>query len=94
MIIGFDQAMEIFKLAAVVLAFYFMYRSFPPQQTAELIKELSAAAKTTKTPVDDLLVDVVKLLNELRLQQPVLPAPPSEPLADDGGELTITKLEL
>ena len=66
MTIGFDELMQILQLAAIVLAFFWMNRSFPPGPTAELIERLSKTSEKTETKVDDVLVDIVKMLNDMR----------------------------
>lgn len=65
----FDQVFQILILATVVVVFWWSHRSFPPQQTAQLIQQLTEASQQTQTKLDDVLVDVVKLLNELRASQ-------------------------
>ncbi len=62
----FDQVFQLLILAVVVLLFWWSHRSFPPQQTAELIEQLTIASEKTQTQLDDVLVEVAKLLNDLR----------------------------
>lgn len=62
----FDQVFQLLILAVVVLLFWWSHRSFPPQQTAELIERLTIASEKTQTQLDDVLVEVAKLLNDLR----------------------------
>ncbi|GEM_PF-956265 len=62
----FDQLFQLLVLAVVVIVFWWTHRSFPPQQTAELIQQLMSASKQTQTRVDDVLVEIASLLNTLR----------------------------
>lgn len=61
---AFEQVMQILILVAVVLVFWWSHRSFPPQQTAELLQRLTEASEQTQTRLDDLLVTIAKLLHE------------------------------
>ena len=65
----FEQLFQILTLGAVVLVFWWSHRSFPPQQTAQLIQQLTEASQKTQTQVDDVLVEFAKLLNDLRANQ-------------------------
>ncbi len=58
----FEQVLQLLILAIVVLVFWWTHRSFPPQQTAQLLKDLTEASKQTQTRIDDVLVQVAKLL--------------------------------
>ena len=64
----FEQVFQILILGAVVLIFWWSHRSFPPQQTAQLIQQLTEASHKTQTQVDDVLVEIAKLLNDLRME--------------------------
>jgi hypothetical protein len=65
----FEQLFQILTLGSVVLIFWWSHRSFPPQQTAQLIQQLTEASQKTQTQVDDVLVEIAKLLNDLRANQ-------------------------
>ena len=65
----FDQLFQIMTLAAVVLVFWWSHRSFPPQPTAQLIQQLADASQKTQTQVDDMLVEIARLLNDLRIEK-------------------------
>ena len=65
----FEQVFQILVLASVVLVFWWSNRSFPPQQTAELIKQLTEASQQTQTRLDDVLVEIALLLNDLRMDE-------------------------
>jgi hypothetical protein len=65
----FEQVFQILSLLAVVLVFWWSHRSFPPQQTAQLIQQLTEASHKTQTQLDDVLVEVAKLLNDLRVDE-------------------------
>ncbi len=65
----YEQIFQLLILAVVVLVYWWSHRSFPPQQTADLIQRLSEASQRTETKVDDLLVEIARLLNELRRAQ-------------------------
>lgn len=65
----FEQVFQILSLLAVVLVFWWSHRSFPPQQTAQLIQQLTEASQKTQTQLDDVLVEVAKLLNDLRVDE-------------------------
>jgi len=65
----FEQVFQILILASVVLVFWWSHRSFPPQQTAQLIQQLTEASQTTQTQVDDILVGIAILLNDVRTEQ-------------------------
>jgi hypothetical protein len=69
MIIEFEQVMQIAILLAVVLAYWWANQSFPPKQTGQLIEQLADASTKTQTKLDDMLVEVARLLNDLRLEQ-------------------------
>lgn len=60
----FEQVFQILILAAVVLVFWWSHRSFPPQQTTELLQQLTEASRQTQTRVDDVLVMVAQLLHD------------------------------
>lgn len=64
----FEQVFQILILASVVLVFWWSHRSFPPQQTAQIIQQLTDASQKTQTQVDDILVDIAKLLNDVRTE--------------------------
>lgn len=66
----YEQVFQLLILAAVVLVYWWSYRSFPPQQTAELLQRLSETSKLTETRIDDLLVEIARLLNEMRQIEP------------------------
>ncbi len=72
----FEQAFQILVLAVLVLVYWWAYRSFPPHETAELIERLGEVSQRTESRLDDLLVEIARLLNELR--QPVSEEPESE----------------
>jgi len=80
----FSEVMQVLTLLAVVLIFYWSHRSFPPQQTADLLDRLSQASAKTPTKVDDLLIDIAEVLNDLRRQTGVSP----EPLVASEGDST------
>lgn len=61
---SFEQIMQILILVAVVLVFWWSHRSFPPQQTTQLLQQLTEASQQTQTRLDDVLVMVAKLLHE------------------------------
>jgi len=61
---SFEQIMQILILGAVVLAFWWSHRSFPPQQTTELLQQLTEASRQTQTRIDDVLVTVAQLLHD------------------------------
>jgi len=86
----FEQVFQLLILAAGVLVFWWSHRSFPPQQTAQLIEQLTKASQQTQTQLDDMLVEVAQLLNDLRTVS-TSPHPPV-PLTgtsneDDGNSL-------
>ena len=62
----FDQVFQVLVLTVVVLVYWWSYRSFPPGETAKLIERLGEVSQRTETRLDDLLVEVARLLNELR----------------------------
>lgn len=61
-----QDLMQVLVLAAVVLAFYWQHRSFPPDKTSELIDRLASLSEQTTTKLDDLLVEIAITLNEMR----------------------------
>lgn len=61
-----QEVMQILTLLAIVLAFYWSHRSFPPDKTAELIKELTEIATKTDSRLDDAIVEIMDYLNEAR----------------------------
>ena len=63
---NFEQLFQILILAVIALVYWWSFRSFPPGQTADLIDKLADASKQTQTKVDDILVEIARLLNELR----------------------------
>ncbi len=63
---AFEQIFQLLILAVAVLVYWWSHRSFPPQQTAELLQKLSEASRQTETHLDDLLVEIAQALNELR----------------------------
>ncbi|MCY4062380.1 MAG: hypothetical protein OXG53_08430 [Chloroflexi bacterium] len=62
----FEQVFQMLVLAVVVLVYWWSYRSFPPGETAKLIQRLGEISQRTESRLDDLLVDIARLLNELR----------------------------
>jgi flagellar motor component MotA len=80
-----EQAFKIIELLIIIVAIFLLHNSFPAGKVKELIELLKVETKKTETPVDDLLLQVVALLNDLREQQQ--PTPPDTPAADSGGEL-------
>ena len=62
----FEQVFQMLVLAVVVLVYWWSYRSFPPGETAKLIERLGEVSQRTESRLDDLLVEVARLLNELR----------------------------
>ena len=62
----FEQVFQILTLAVVVLVYWWSYRSFPPGETAKLIQRLGEVSQRTESRLDDLLVDIARLLNEMR----------------------------
>lgn len=81
----FEQVLQILILLVVVLLFWWSHRSFPPQQTAQLIQQLTEASAKTQTQLDDVLVKVAHLL----LTQIQNSSPPTDIVSGDkGGELS------
>ncbi len=62
----FEQAFQVLVLAVVVLVYWWSYRSFPPGETAKLIERLGEVSQRTESRLDDLLVEIARMLNELR----------------------------
>jgi len=62
----FEQVFQVLVLAVVVLVYWWSYRSFPPGETAKLIERLGEVSQRTESRLDDLLVDIARLLNEMR----------------------------
>jgi hypothetical protein len=62
----FEQVFQMLALAVVVLVYWWSYRSFPPGETAKLIQRLGEVSQRTESRLDDLLVEIARLLNELR----------------------------
>ena len=66
---NFEQLFQMAILAVIALVYWWSFRSFPPGQTADLIDKLADASKHTQTKVDDILVEIARLLNELRQER-------------------------
>lgn len=62
----FEQVFQVLVLAVVVMVYWWSYRSFPPGETAKLIERLGEVSQRTESRLDDLLVDIARLLNEMR----------------------------
>ncbi len=62
----FEQGFQVLILAVVVLVYWWSYRSFPPGETAKLIERLGEVSQRTESRLDDLLVEIARLLNALR----------------------------
>lgn len=62
----FEQVFQMLALAVVVLVYWWSYRSFPPGETAKLIERLGEVSQRTESRLDDLLVEIARLLNEMR----------------------------
>lgn len=62
----FEQVFQVLVLAVVLLVYWWSYRSFPPDETAKLIQRLGEVSQRTESRLDDLLVEIARLLNELR----------------------------
>ena len=71
-----QDLMQVLVLVAVVLAFYWQHRSFPPDKTAELITQLTEMAMRTESRLDDAIVDILEYINDAR------------PAGDDNTEFT------
>ena len=56
-------------LAVVLLVYWWSYRSFPPGETAKLIQRLGEVSQRPESRLDDLLVEIARLLNELRTSE-------------------------
>jgi len=61
-----QDLMQVLVLVAVVLAFYWQHRSFPPDKTAELIAQLTEMAMRTESRLDDAIVDIMEYINDAR----------------------------
>ena len=61
-----QDLMQVLVLVAVVLAFYWQHRSFPPDKTAELITQLTEMAMRTESRLDDAIVDILEYINDAR----------------------------
>ena len=62
----FEQVFQVLVLAVVALVYWWSYRSFPPGETAKLIQRLGEVSQRSESRLDDLLVEIARLLNELR----------------------------
>ena len=62
----FEQVFQLLGLLVVVLVYWLSFRSFPPGETAKLIQRLGEVSQRTESRLDDLLVDIARLLNEMR----------------------------
>ena len=63
-----NDVMQILTIVAVVAAFYWQYRSFPPTETAKLIEQLTEMAMRTESRLDDAIVDIVEYFNDVRME--------------------------
>ena len=63
---NFEQVFQMLVLAVVVLVYWWSYRSFPPDETARLLQRLGEVSQRTESRLDDLLVEIARLLNEMR----------------------------
>ena len=61
-----QDLMQVLVLVAVVLAFYWQHRSFPPDKTGELITQLTEMAMRTESRLDDAIVDILEYINDVR----------------------------
>ncbi len=62
----FEQVFQVLVLAVVVMVYWWSYRSFLPGETAKLIERLGEVSQRTESRLDDLLVEIARLLNEMR----------------------------
>ena len=62
----FEQVFQVLVLTVVVMVYWWSYRSFPPGETARLLERLGEVSQRTESRLDDILVEVARLLNELR----------------------------
>ena len=67
---SFEQIFQLLVLMVAVIVYWWAHRSFPPQQTSELLERLSETSRHTETRLDDLLVEIARLLNEMRQDVP------------------------
>lgn len=65
----FEQVFQVLVLAVVALVYWWSYRSFSPGETARLIERLGEVSQRTESRLDDLLVEIARLLNELRTSE-------------------------
>lgn len=65
----FEPVFKIVELAIIVVALFLIHNSFPASKVKELIELLKTETEKTETPVDDLLLQVVELLNALRAKE-------------------------
>ena len=63
-----NEVMQVLTIAAVVAAFYWQHRSFPPTETAKLIEQLTEMAMRTESRLDDAIVDIMEYFNDVRLE--------------------------
>jgi len=62
-----NDLMQVLTLVAVVAAFYWTHRSFPPTETADMIKQLTEMAQRTESRLDDAIVEIMDYVNDARM---------------------------
>ncbi len=85
----FNDILVILAGLAGIFIYYQANKNFPAKETANLIRDLSVASKKTETLADDIGVEILKLLNEIRMSGVL----PSE-TGDEQGSISPPKPEL
>ena len=71
--VEWDVIFRLIELSVVIGGGLLLYNSIPAGKFKELVGLLDVEAKKTETSVDDVLVDVLKLLVEIRETVAVVP---------------------
>lgn len=61
-----QEIMQVLTIFAVVIMFYWQYRSFPPNETAKLLDQLTDMASKTESRLDDAIIDIMEYVNNAR----------------------------
>lgn len=83
----FEQAVTLLSIAGLIVATFLIHRSVPASMWDKGVTELKSASAKTKTPVDDMLVELLVLLRGMQQAEPK-PADTPELVIPNGATTT------
>ncbi len=86
MTVNFNDILDLIQSLIVIVALFLMYKSVPGNQIDALIERLSKPVQASDTKLDDVGLEILKLLRDLSKQ---LPTPTVADVGDDTHDLTL-----